>query len=272
MQLTPKSLLLALLSSTDGAPIQVRELVRACGLFDIRETSARVAITRLVSAGLITSAGRGAYRLGEPAEPIAREVSSWRDVERSVRSWNGGWVAALVSGLPRGDRRSARALSMRGMRELAPGLVIRPDNLEGGVAGVRERLAALGADVPVFGASDFDAETERRARRLWNEKALSTSYRRGRERLERWMAAVDELEPEVAAREAFVLGGAAIRDIVLDPLLPAPLVDPAERRAFVEATRKFDRVGRGIWFRLFGVRLGAPVPSPLADAETSLPH
>ena len=55
-----------------------------------------------------------------------------------------------------------------------------------------------------------------------------------------------------------LLGGAAIRQIVFDPILPAPLVDPRERRAFVETMCRFDEVGRQIWRRLFGVGLGTP--------------
>lgn len=271
MALNAKSLILDLLSASAGEPLPVRDLVRACALFDIRETSARVAITRLGAAGLLESAGRGEYRLGEPAEALAREVSSWRNVERKVRAWDGAWVAAHVATASRGNgaaaKRRARALSMNGMRELERGLAIRPDNLEGGVDGVRTRLAALGLEAPVFRASSFDEETERRARRLWNEHALTASYRRGREKLERWMQNVDALEPEVAAREAFLYGTAAIKQIVLDPLLPSPLVDPDERRAFVDAMRRFDRVGRAIWWRLFRVRLGAQAPAIAEEAR-----
>jgi phenylacetic acid degradation operon negative regulatory protein len=35
--------------------------------------------------------------------------------------------------------------------------------------------------------------------------------------------------------------------VVFDPLLPDPLVDVGERRAFVETLLRYDRVGRAIW-------------------------
>ncbi len=47
--------------------------------------------------------------------------------------------------------------------------------------------------------------------------------------------------------ESFLLGGEALRQIVLDPLLPAPIVDVDARRALVDAMRRYDRIGRRYW-------------------------
>jgi phenylacetic acid degradation operon negative regulatory protein len=47
--------------------------------------------------------------------------------------------------------------------------------------------------------------------------------------------------------ESFLLGGRAIREIVLDPLLPEPLVPATERAALVGAMRRYDRAGRAAW-------------------------
>ena len=47
--------------------------------------------------------------------------------------------------------------------------------------------------------------------------------------------------------ESFLLGGRVIRQIVLDPLLPEPLVPTQERTALVEALRRYDRAGRVCW-------------------------
>ena len=48
--------------------------------------------------------------------------------------------------------------------------MLRPDNLEGGVAMVRGELRALGLAEPaaVFGVQDLDPERERQARVLWD--------------------------------------------------------------------------------------------------------
>jgi len=48
-----------------------------------------------------------------------------------------------------------------------------------------------------------------------------------------------------------MLGGDAIRRVVLDPLLPAPIVDMEARRAMVEITRRYDVAGRALWKRFF---------------------
>ena len=47
--------------------------------------------------------------------------------------------------------------------------------------------------------------------------------------------------------EAFRLGGEAVRQIVLDPLLPAPIVDTGKRHALVESMRRYDVLGRHYW-------------------------
>jgi phenylacetic acid degradation operon negative regulatory protein len=141
---------------------------------------------------------------------------------------------------------------MLGLRELDRGLYVRPDNLAGGVNEVRERLQKLGleAAAAVFVAAGFDAEREAHARSLWDGAALNRTYRTTRRDLEQWLERAGTLAPEVAAREAYLLGNEAIHQLVFDPLLPAPLVDIDERRAFVAAVLKHDEAGRDCWRRL----------------------
>jgi phenylacetic acid degradation operon negative regulatory protein len=252
----PRTLILNLLLAAKGQPLMARDAVASCELFGIRENSARVTLVRLATAGLIEAAGRGAYRLGPSGTGLAAEVATWRDADRRVREWTGGWIAVHVGALGRSDRVALRArdraLALVGLRELDRGLHVRPDNLVGGVAAARERLYKLGLDpsAPVFVVNDLDAGRELRARKLWDGKALTKSYRDTRRRLADWLERADELEPRVAARESFLLGNKAIRQLVFDPLLPAPLVDVTERRSFVETVVRYDRAGRAIWRQL----------------------
>jgi phenylacetic acid degradation operon negative regulatory protein len=251
-----RSLILNLLLAAQGEPLMARDAVASCELFGIRENSARVTLVRLAAAGLIDAAGRGAYRLGPRGTGLAADVATWRDAERRVREWSGGWIAVHAGALGRSDRVALRArdraLALVGLRELDRGLHVRPDNLVGGVAAARERLYKLGLDAgaPVFVANDLDAGREQRARKLWDGRALTKSYRDTRRRLSEWLERADELEPHVAARESFLLGNKAIRQLVFDPLLPAPLVDVSERRSFVETVVRYDRAGRAIWRHL----------------------
>lgn len=290
----PRHLILNLLLGAGGQALSARTAVAACALFGLRENSVRVALARLSAAGLVETFGRGEYRLGPGAARLADEVATWRDAERRVRDWNGAWIAAHVGDLGRSNRAAlrarGRALGMLGLRELDRGLFLRPDNLAGGVEAARERLLKLGleSDAAVFVAHGFDAARERRAAALWDGRALTRGYRETRARLEDWLARAGSLALELAARESYLLGDAAIRQLVFDPLLPAPLVDVDARRGFLDAVVRFDAAGHAIWNRFLregigrrastrarpasdrvGQALRAPRPAPAATLETS---
>jgi phenylacetic acid degradation operon negative regulatory protein len=258
-------MLLQLFSAAAPSEAPASVVVQAAALFQLSETNVRVTLARLVASGTLELTGRGMYRLGENARALTRQVTSWRDLEKQVRRWDGAWACVHLGGLGRADRaalrRRDRALGLLGFRELASALQVRPDNVEGGVAGLRERLVALGLEEQalVMRASDLDARTDAQARGLWDGRRLTTGYRHTRERIDRWLVAAQDLAPEIAAREAFVFGGDVLRQILFDPRLPEPLVDVGERRAMVEAARRLDAFGRKIWQRLFGMAHGLVV-------------
>src|SRR5688572_14889159 len=168
----PKSVVLDLLSTLRGHAAPVRFLVAAAEIFDIDSNATRVAITRLLSCGLIERDERGAYRTGAAAAPIIRRLNSWRKLEKRTREWDGSWIAATTSKEERAI--STRALEFLGMREFSPGLWIRPNNLEGGLAAAREQLHALrlSETCPVFTLRDLDAAGQARARSLWDADAI----------------------------------------------------------------------------------------------------
>lgn len=249
----PRSLILRLLVGAGGDPLTARDAVRAGALFGIPGNAVRVALARLAAAGMVASAGRGAWRLGRNATALAADVGAWRDANRRTLPWSGDWVAVHVGALPRSDRVAlrarTRALGLAGTRELERGLHVRPDNLEGGVAALRGRLYGLGLDrgAAVFRIGALDRAREKRARALWDGRALARGYRATRARLLRWLDGARPPGLDAAARESFRLGDAAIRQLVFDPLLPSPLVDEAARRAFVDALVRFDAAGHAIW-------------------------
>ncbi len=258
-----RQLLLRLLVAAETGELDAAEAIRACALFGISTNNARVALNRLMSAGLIENTGRGAWRLGAAGRALRRDVNAWREAEGRVRPWDGGWIAVLTHGVKRSDRTAMRAheraLAMLGLRPLDDGLYIRPDNLAGGVAFARDRLQALGLDrtTPVFAARDFDAGRDARARTLWDGAGLEQGYRQGRAVLEESMVRCAGLPLDVAAHDSYLLGDQGIRDIVFDPMLPAPLVSVDERRAFIDAVRRYDEMGRRIWRDYLGARAAA---------------
>lgn len=252
-----RNLILDLLLAAEGRALSVRDAITACTLFGISENNVRVSLARLSADGLIEAADRGSYQLSDSAHGLADDVATWRTTEQRVRDWRGGYIAVHCGALGRSDRavlkKRDRALSMLGFRELERGLHVRPDNIEDSVEAVRKRLYTLGLDraAIIFIATEFDPRRNAQISRLWDGKALTASYCKLRAQLETWMERCARLEPEVAARESFLLGGKAIRQIVFDPLLPAPMVDVDARHAFVEGVRRFDQVGQAIWRRLY---------------------
>lgn len=274
---TPKSLILNLLLAAGGQPLSASDAVASCQLFGIRENSVRVALVRLNAAGLIESVGRGAYRLGPQAATLAADVARWRHAEQRTCEWDSSWLMVSTAGLRRSDRGALRlrerALALAGFENLAPELHVRPDNLVGHADAARHRLRQLGleADAPVFVAHDLAPEFEQRARTLWADKRLDQAYARTRQKLEAWLRGADQLDLETAARESYVLGNEAIRQLVFDPMLPHPLVDAQARQDFRQAVIDFDAAGHRIWQRLLP-SLRGEIGSPLlAVTDASLP-
>jgi phenylacetic acid degradation operon negative regulatory protein len=251
----------------------VRALVTAGEGFGIAGNSIRVALARLLAAGRIERDERGRYRLGTGAEAVRRHVVAWRHLAERTRPWSGAWVGVATSGLPaRGTpaARRERALRFLGLRSLEPGLSIRPDNLRGGVAAVRAELRTLGLEpeAPVFELCALDAATEARARALWDVRALRAGYRRSLAELERSARRLPLLSEREAMAESFLLGGRVIRQLVLDPLLPEPIVPVDEREALAGAMRDFDRLGRACWSAFLD---RYDVPHLRAPADTRIP-
>lgn len=257
MKPSARHLILDLLLASDHHRLLAREAILACRLFQISENSVRVTLARLSAEGLIQAAGRGSYQLAPAAMDLAGDVATWRSAEQRLRPWQGDWLVVFTAALGRSDRtrlrRRERALQMLGFRELAQGLHVRPDNIEQDAASVRRRLHALGLEpeASVFCARDWSDDELARMHTLWDTRSLNRQYVEMRERLEAWSARADQLDPEEAARESFLLGGQAIRQIVFDPWLPEPMVDVGARHAFFASVRAYDQLGHGIWRTLY---------------------
>lgn len=257
MKPNAKRLIMNLLVAAVDWPLTARNAVSACRLFGVSESSTRVALARLSAEGLIETRERGVYQLTPHARQMAEDVRGWRHSLKQLKAWKGDWIGVQTGHLGRSDRamlrRRERALELSGFRELARGLHLRPDNLRGGVAAVRERLhhRGLEAEAMVFGIRDLDDQRDARARGLWDVKQEIEGYRRTRKELTDWLKRAPGLEPEEAARESFVIGDRAIRQMVFDPLLPEQLTDPGERQAFFEVLLEYDRRGHEIWGALY---------------------
>jgi phenylacetic acid degradation operon negative regulatory protein len=158
-------------------------------------------------------------------------------------------------------------LRLSGFRLLERGLAVRPDNLAGGVTLVREDLAGLGLapGSVVCEVRELDPVSEARARKLWDADDLVATYRRHRQQLEASARRLRARSAEVAMVESFRVGGAVLRLLAHDALLPEPIVAAAERAALVDAMRDYDAIGRASWSGFLsrhGVRHGKAPATP----------
>jgi phenylacetic acid degradation operon negative regulatory protein len=282
---SPKSLIVDLLSTlprSRAGSMPVRALLAAGRCFGLAENSMRVALARLVQSGTVDRDERGRYRLGARTEATRREVAAWKTRHEDVRAWTGRRFVGVIESSARGARparreatRRVRALRLLGFRPLEPCLQVRPDNLEGGAARMRERLFALDPSLRDEGAlvaslAELDAGTEQRAISLWSPDQTASAYEQSLARLARSEAQLAELDAEAAMVETFLVGGEVLRQVALDPLLPEEIVPSARRSELVEAMRRYDELGRACWaafLERFDVpHLRAPADVRVADA------
>ncbi len=277
MSPNPRSLILSLMLGTEArgaTELSVRELLAACALFGLPGNAVRVALARAATTGLLIVPRRGCYALGPEARPLAQEVSRWRHTAALMSEWTGDWIAIHVGATGRSDRAALRAreraFGLLGFAEFERGLHLRPDNLVGGAEALRARLQAL---VPpgmetgtLFVLHGLAATDEQRARQLWDVSALDATYRDTTARLSAWLDGAPALPLDQAARESFEIGHGAIRQLMYDPLLPAPLIDAGARARFMNAIARYDDAGKAIWQRfLSAARSHGPLGGPLSS-------
>lgn len=250
---TAKSLILDLLLAFDGQPLSAKQAIAACSIFDISVNNTRVALVRLSAEGLIESAGRAVYQLTEDAHTLADDVASWRTRQQRLRSWDGDYICIQSGKLSRNESKARktrdRALMMLGFRSLNGSLYVRPNNIEKSIDEVRKRAFKLGLEkgAVLFRAGEFDPQIQKEIEGLWNAEELKKTYVNQIRKIETWLERKDHLETEVAAREAFLIGGSAIKHVVYDPFLPAEWIDIDVRDHFIDLVNKVDRVGQSIW-------------------------
>jgi phenylacetic acid degradation operon negative regulatory protein len=207
--MTARSVVLSVLLGAHPAWATASELIRLTADFGIKETTLRVALTRMVSAGDLIRSADG-YRLSDRL--LARQRRQDEAMRKPTRAWRGYWHVLIVTSVGTDARtRAALRTSMHHQRfgELREGVWMRPDNLdlelEADVAG-RVRVLKARDDAPV-----------QLAGQLWD--------------LPEWVKAGHRLLDEMAGVSdipgRFVVAAAMVRHLLTDPILPAELL-PAD--------------------------------------------
>ena len=208
-RMTARSVVLSVLLGAHPAWATTAELLRLTDDFDLKETTVRVALTRLVSTGDLVRSADG-YRLSDRL--LARQRRQDDAMRPQVKPWDGGWTTLVITSVgvePRTRAALRTTLQQNRFGELREGVWLRPDNL--GVAlpkDVMPRVRVLCA------RDDHPAEL---ARRLWDLPGWS----RTAERL------LDEMATASDTPGRFLAAAGMVRHLLTDPVLPDELLPPA---------------------------------------------
>jgi phenylacetic acid degradation operon negative regulatory protein len=271
----PRSAILDLLSPRGRRPISAAAIVEACALFGISSNNTRVALARLVADGRLDKLGPASYALSEDAEYFNRRVLGWSQLDKLDKGWNTKWTMVHLQSPPstRVREYARRAYRFARVAEVNPTLAVRPDNLRLDHYDLRDTLITFGLDGPFFvSCADVDDYVaEQWVLHLWHTDRLRAAHNRMAARLEASLVRLGRLPFEKALVESFIVGGEAIRALVLDPLLPEIFMPGRERNFVLKLMRAYDQVGRALW-RQFNERFEdspkvefAPFQSALAE-------
>lgn len=219
--MTARSVVLSVLLGAHPAWATASELIRLTADFDIRESTLRVALTRMVSAGDLVRSEDG-YRLSDRL--LARQRRQDDAINPQLRAWDGTWTTLVITsvGIDARTRAALRTtLQQYRFAELREGVWLRPDNLKINLPrDVLSRVRVL------HGYDDSPAEL---TAQLWD---LPGWARTGRQLLDEMAAAAD-----VPGRFAAAAG--MVRHLLTDPVLPDELLPDdwpgaALRRSYAE--------------------------------------
>lgn len=204
--MTARSVVLSVLLGAHPAHARANELVRLTSDFGIKESTLRVALTRMVGAGDLIRSADG-YRLSDRL--LARQRRQDDAIDPRVQPWGGEWVTLVVTSVGKDARtRAALRTTLHDKRfgELREGVWMRPDNIDA------EPGPELIAQARLLRARDDDpAEL---AAQLWDLPAWAQT---GHQLLDEMAAA-----PDVPGR--FVVAAATVRHLLTDPVLPDELL------------------------------------------------
>jgi phenylacetic acid degradation operon negative regulatory protein len=211
--LTARSVLASALLGQEPPELPVAHLVHLASLFGINENRARVALSRMVAAGEVSTDGSGRYRLG--GHLLARQARQLQSRRGATRPWTGGWrlVVVTASGRAAEDRSALRRrLTLARLAEQREGVWLRPDNLD---------LQPDPAEEP--GVAVYTAWPDRDGGGLAAELFDLDGWARAAAELATRLDRRPTQGPEDLAA-GFELSAAVLRHLQADPLLPDDLL------------------------------------------------
>ena len=218
--LSPRSLIGSLLLGMRPPRMPASRLVEWCGLFGVAEGTARVALSRMVDRGELTTS-EGIYELAGSLR--GRQPAQDWSLAPQLGPWNGEWLLGVVHAGTRSppDRSALREAGRRlRMVELRDGVWTRPANLPraavpGEVWATADSQCTWWSARP--DAAGISTATSLFAPGAWAERARS---------LHGYLVASTSAVgggQGAAIADAFVVGAATLAHVRADPLLPVEL-------------------------------------------------
>ncbi|OBJ60727.1 PaaX family transcriptional regulator C-terminal domain-containing protein [Mycobacterium sp. 1423905.2] len=204
--MTARSVVLSVLLGLHPAWASASALIALTADFGIKETTLRVALTRMVAAGDLIRSADG-YRLSDRL--LARQRRQDEAMHPRTRDWHGHWHLLIVTSVGTDARIRAAwrtAMAHKRFGELREGVWMRPDNL------ALDLEPDVATRVRVLRAHDDDPAGL--AAQLWDLPQWSVSGSR----------LLDEMAAATSIPERFVLAAAMVRHLLTDPMLPTELL------------------------------------------------
>jgi phenylacetic acid degradation operon negative regulatory protein len=214
--LTARSVLASALLGESPPELPVGQLIRIAALFGINDNRARVALSRMVSNGELTS-HHGVYRLLS-SSLLQRQQRQQRSRDGSTSDWDGSWYVALIISPPADAGQRALRRSQLGQARLAErrdGVWMRPDNLGDRL---RADLMHLNYSLELYRAVP-DGDQRALAAELWDTNEWA---KRSTTLIARMKDLPATGQDDLAV--GFVLSASILRHFQADPLLPESLL------------------------------------------------
>jgi phenylacetic acid degradation operon negative regulatory protein len=222
--LSARSVIGSLLLGVHPPRLPGARIVEWCTRFGIAEGTARVALSRMVDRGEL-STEHGVYELVGRVRDL-QTAQDW-SLEPRLEAWDGRWRFGVVAGTARAaEARSALRDAMRRVRygELREGVWTRPDNLPPASAPA-ESWAIVDAQCAWWnGAPEEDPAPLAAA--LFAPAGWAARARVLHDKLEAVTESLDAGD-HGALPPGFVVGASALQHARRDPLLPPQLLPPA---------------------------------------------
>lgn len=209
-RMTARSVVLSVLLGAHPAWATAAELIRLTTDFDIRESTLRVALTRMVGAGDLVRSADG-YRLSDRL--LARQRRQDDALRPRRRTWDGTWTTLVVTSVGVDARTRVvlrKQLQDSRFGELREGVWLRPDNLE--PTPTPTAAAMIGDRARVL--HSVDDAPEQLAHQLWDLPAWAATTTG----LLDGMAEADDVPTR------FVIAAGMVRHLLTDPVLPDDLL------------------------------------------------